>query len=119
MKDAPGSDSLCGVTVGMERKDVEALMTGCPMLWQYDEELAFTIRENAENELKNENLVVFFPREILLMSPTAKSRPGERAFKSEDFPTPDAPTKAVSLPESFSPSASRPKFSLADRRKTS
>lgn len=60
LKAVPGGDSLCGVTVGMDRRDVEALMTGCPMLWQYDEELAFTVRENAEDELKNENLVVFF-----------------------------------------------------------
>ena len=60
LKDVPGGDCLCGVAVGMERRDVEALMADCPMLWQFDEELAFTMRENAENELKNETLVVFF-----------------------------------------------------------
>ena len=63
LKDAPGGDSLCGVTIGMPRAEVEALMAGCPMLWQYDEEVAFTIRADAENELNSETLVVFLSEE--------------------------------------------------------
>ena len=60
LKDAPGGDSLCGVRVGMARRDVEALMDGCPQLWQYDEEIAYTVRADAKDELNNETLVVFF-----------------------------------------------------------
>lgn len=60
LKNAPGGDSLCGVRVGMARKDVEALMDGCPQLWQYDEEIAYTVRADAQDELNNETLVVFF-----------------------------------------------------------
>ena len=60
LKDAPGGYALCGVSVGMSRAEVEALMAACPVLWTYDEELAFTVREDGENELKNEILVVFF-----------------------------------------------------------
>lgn len=60
LKDAPGGDLLCGVSVGMARKDVEALMTGCPMPWCYDEEIAWIVRADAENELNSEMLVVFF-----------------------------------------------------------
>lgn len=55
-----GGDSLCGVTVGMARKDVLKLMEGCPMLWQYDEEVAWIVRADAQNELNSETLVVFF-----------------------------------------------------------
>ena len=60
LKDFPGQDALCGVTIGMARADVEALMAGCPMLWQYDEELAYTVREDVEDPLNSETLVVFF-----------------------------------------------------------
>lgn len=60
LRDAPGGDSLCGVRAGMARKDVEALMGGCPTLWQYDEEVAYLVRTDGENELKNELLVVFY-----------------------------------------------------------
>ena len=60
LRDYPGQDALCGVCIGMARGDVEALMAGCPMLWQYDEELAYTVREDAEDPLNSETLVVFF-----------------------------------------------------------
>lgn len=60
LKDAPGGDSLCGVSVGMARKDVQALMTGCPMPWEYDEEIAWIIRADEKDELNSETLVVFF-----------------------------------------------------------
>ena len=60
LKDAPGGDSLCGVSVGMARKDVQALMAGCPMPWEYDEEIAWIVRADAQNELNSETLVVFF-----------------------------------------------------------
>ncbi|MBR0368881.1 MAG: hypothetical protein IJH86_10880 [Clostridia bacterium] len=60
LKDAPGGDSLCGVSVGMARKDVQALMAGCPMPWEYDEEIAWIIRPDEKDELNSETLVVFF-----------------------------------------------------------
>lgn len=60
LKDAPGGDTLCGVSVGMARKDVLALMEGSPMPWEYDEEIAWIVRADAENELDSEMLVVFF-----------------------------------------------------------
>jgi hypothetical protein len=63
LKDAPGGDSLCGVTIGMPRAEVETLMAGCPMLWQFDEEVAFTVRADAENALNSETLVVFLNEE--------------------------------------------------------
>jgi len=53
-------DALCGVTVGMKREDVTALMEGMPMPWQYDEEIAWIVRADKENELNSEMLVVFF-----------------------------------------------------------
>lgn len=53
-------DALCGVTVGMKRDDVIALMEGMPMPWQYDEEIAWIVRADKENELNSEMLVVFF-----------------------------------------------------------
>ncbi len=60
LKDAPGGDTLCGVSVGMARKDAQALMTGCPMPWEYDEEIAWIVRADEKNELNSELLVVFF-----------------------------------------------------------
>ena len=60
LKDYPGANVLCGIGIGMARSDVETLMAGCPMLWQYDEELAYTVREDAEDPLNSETLVVFF-----------------------------------------------------------
>lgn len=60
LRDAPSGDSLCGISVGMARKDAEALMDGCPMLWQYDEEVAWIVRADQKNELNSETLVVFF-----------------------------------------------------------
>ena len=60
---APSGDSLCGITVGMKRADALALMDGCPMLWQYDEEVAWIVRADAKNELNSEKLVVFFDEE--------------------------------------------------------
>ncbi len=60
LRDAPGGDTLCGVSVGMAREDVEALMTGLPMPWRYDEEIAWIVRADAQNELNSETLVVFF-----------------------------------------------------------
>lgn len=60
LKDFPSPDALCGVRVGMTRDEVLALMAGCPMLWEYDEEVAFTVRADDENALNNETLVVFF-----------------------------------------------------------
>ena len=60
LKGVAGPDSLCGVTVGMARDDVKALMSACPMLWEYDEELAYIVREDTKNELNSETLVVFF-----------------------------------------------------------
>ena len=53
-------DSLCGIKNGMTREDAEVLMNGCPMMWRYDEEIAWLIRADAEDELKDEILVVFF-----------------------------------------------------------
>ena len=60
LKAVPGPDSLCGVTVGMARSDVLALMNGHPLLWEYDEEVAYIVREDTQNELNSETLVVFF-----------------------------------------------------------
>lgn len=60
LKDAPGGDSICGVSVGMARKDVLSLMEGCPMPWEYDEEVAWIVRADEKNELNSEMLVVFF-----------------------------------------------------------
>ena len=60
LKDAPGGDTLCGVSVGMARKDVAALMEGCPMPWEYDEEVAWIVRADEKDELESELLVVFF-----------------------------------------------------------
>ena len=60
LKGVAGPDSLCGVTVGMARDDVKALMSACPMLWEYDEELAFLVREDTKDALNSETLVVFF-----------------------------------------------------------
>ena len=55
-----GPDSLCGVSVGMTREDAQALMEGCPKLWEYDEEVAWITRADAQNELNSETLVAFF-----------------------------------------------------------
>ena len=55
-----GNDTLCGIRNGMTREDAEVLMNGCPMMWRYDEEIAWLIRADAEDELKDEILVVFF-----------------------------------------------------------
>ena len=60
LKPEDARDTLCGVQNGMSRDDVIALMDGCPLLWKYDEEIAWTIRTNETDELKNEILVVFF-----------------------------------------------------------
>lgn len=59
LKDFPSQDALCGVHVGMARDEVLELTAGYPMLWEYDEEVAFTARADAENELNSETLVVF------------------------------------------------------------
>ena len=56
----PGRETLCGVSVGMKREDVVALMDGTPMPWEYDEEIAWIVRADKENELNSEMLVVFF-----------------------------------------------------------
>lgn len=53
-------DTLCGIDNGMSREDAQLLMNGCPMLWDYPEELAWTVREDPKDELNNETLVVFF-----------------------------------------------------------
>lgn len=60
LKDAPTGDSLCGISVGMTQADARALMEGCPMLWQYDEEIAWIVRADQKNELNSETLVAFF-----------------------------------------------------------
>ena len=60
LRDAPSGDTLCGVGVGMARKDVVKLMEGLPMPWSYDEEIAWIVRPDEQNELNSELLVVFF-----------------------------------------------------------
>lgn len=54
------TDTLCGIRNGMYRNEAQALMEGVPQMWDYPEELAWLIRDNAEDELKDEILVVFF-----------------------------------------------------------
>ena len=56
-------DTLCGIQNGMYRNEAQALMEGVPQIWDYPEELAWLIRDNAEDELKDEILVVFFDEE--------------------------------------------------------
>lgn len=53
-------DALCGVTVGMKREDVLALMAGMPMPWEYDEEIAWIVHADEQDELNSVMLVVFF-----------------------------------------------------------
>lgn len=53
-------DALCGVTIGMKREDVLALMEGMPMPWEYDEEIAWIVRADAQDELNSVMLVAFF-----------------------------------------------------------
>jgi len=60
LMDAPSGDSICGISVGMSRADAKALMDGCPMLWEYDEEIAWITRADQKNELNSETLVAFF-----------------------------------------------------------
>lgn len=60
LRDAPGDYTLCGISVGMAREDALALMEGYPKLWDYDEEVAWIVRADAQNELNDETLVVFF-----------------------------------------------------------
>ena len=60
LKAASQGWSVCGVSVGMARADVQALMDGCPMLWEYDEELAYVVRTDSADATNNETLVVFF-----------------------------------------------------------
>ena len=52
--------SLCGVAAGMNHKEVKDLMNGCPILWEYDEEVAFLVKTDPTNELNDVMLVVFF-----------------------------------------------------------
>lgn len=60
LKDSPEGEALCGVSVGMARGDVLALMEGFPMPWEYDEEIAWIVRADEKDELNSETLVVFF-----------------------------------------------------------
>ena len=63
LRDAKGGDSLCGVSVGMDRKSVKAFFEGFPMPWEYDEEIAWIVRADESDELNSEMLVVFFDGE--------------------------------------------------------
>jgi len=54
------TDTLCGIQNGMTRADAQSLMTGCPLMWDYEEELCWLIRADAQDELRDEILVVFF-----------------------------------------------------------
>ena len=54
------ADTLCGIKNGMYRNEAQAVMEGVPQMWDYPEELAWLIRDNAEDDLKDEILVVFF-----------------------------------------------------------
>jgi hypothetical protein len=60
LREASKGDALCGVSVGMARKDVVSLMEGYPMPWEYDEEIAWIVRADENDELNSETLVVFF-----------------------------------------------------------
>ena len=60
LRNARSGDSLCGVSVGMDRKSVKAFFEGFPMPWEYDEEIAWIVRADESNELNSEMLVVFF-----------------------------------------------------------
>lgn len=53
-------DTLCGIGNGMSRADAMLLMNGCPLLWDYPEELAWIVRADEENQLNSETLVLFF-----------------------------------------------------------
>ena len=53
-------DTLCGIRCGMTWQETRTLMEGCPLLWEYDEELAWLIRADAQDKLRDEILVVFF-----------------------------------------------------------
>ena len=60
LREASKDETLCGVSVGMTRKKVTSLMEGYPMPWEYDEEIAWIVRADEEDELNSETLVVFF-----------------------------------------------------------
>ena len=60
LREGDMGDTLCGVKNGMPRSEVEALMDGCPLMWTYDEEMAWLIRADAQDQLKDEILVVFY-----------------------------------------------------------
>ena len=57
------TDTLCGIRDGMSRDEALTLMEGMPLMWDYPEELAWLIRADDADELKNEILVVFFDEE--------------------------------------------------------
>ena len=52
--------ALCGVTVGMKRDDVLELMKDKNRMWDYDEEVAFTIEADKDDPAASRILVVFF-----------------------------------------------------------
>jgi len=60
LKAGKGPYALCGVRTGMARGDAMALFTGYTLLWEYDEEVAFTIVENKQDEIESLTLVIFF-----------------------------------------------------------
>lgn len=53
-------DQLLGVHNGMARSELQTILKDYTLLWDYPEELAWTIRADEADELKNEILVVFF-----------------------------------------------------------
>ena len=66
LKAEPGEYSLCGVSVGMNRKAVLDLMADNPKLWEYEEEVAYIIQEDKDNLLNSLTLVVFFDEDFLV-----------------------------------------------------
>ena len=52
--------ALCGVTVGMAHADAVALLAGYPVLWDLDEEAAFIIVPDPEEQVNSQTLVLFF-----------------------------------------------------------
>jgi len=60
LKAGIGPFTLCGVSAGMGRDEVKALFTGYPKLWEFAEEVGYTIVENKQDEIESLTLVVFF-----------------------------------------------------------
>ena len=60
LKLEPSDWTLCGVSIGMTADEVKALMSGLPMMWEYDEEIAWMVQADISNDLNSVMLVVFF-----------------------------------------------------------